>query len=254
MRDRVIAGLLAANAVYSSANAIPLNLLHNNHADCGALALPFAAIRFGRGWWFGGKYALVSFEVTILAASAWALTGGGRAITPRVETTMHLASWAVGMAAFAAFFVRCADIEATGYNTATQSEAETTNDDGSRLGPADDLDDFGIEAQAGAIKRFERGRAAYDALVQQMLQVWTGALGVAILQWLHLRWRHARAMQRWHRMAAATAAGEAADEWADTRRSGWRAERRALDAQREGYAEVARPLAPYVVVFFLFGV
>lgn len=47
--------LAAANAVYSSANVIPLLKLHTGIANCGQLVLSFEMIRFGRAWWFLGK-------------------------------------------------------------------------------------------------------------------------------------------------------------------------------------------------------
>jgi hypothetical protein len=56
MRDRIVVGLMMANAVYSTANTIPLNELRTGVVNCGRMALSFEAIRFGRAWWFCGKY------------------------------------------------------------------------------------------------------------------------------------------------------------------------------------------------------
>lgn len=55
MRVRIILGLVLTNAVYSSANVIPLNLLQTGAINCGRLALSSADIRFGRAWWLCGK-------------------------------------------------------------------------------------------------------------------------------------------------------------------------------------------------------
>ena len=52
MRDRILIGLMLTNAVYSIANAIPLNALRTGVVDCGRLSMSFDAIRFGRAWWF----------------------------------------------------------------------------------------------------------------------------------------------------------------------------------------------------------
>jgi len=49
-RARIIVGLMMANAVYSTANAIPLNALLTGVVDCGRLAISFDTIRFGRAW------------------------------------------------------------------------------------------------------------------------------------------------------------------------------------------------------------
>jgi hypothetical protein len=46
MRDRIVVGLMMANAEYSTANAIPLNALRTGVVDCGHLAMSFDAIRF----------------------------------------------------------------------------------------------------------------------------------------------------------------------------------------------------------------
>ena len=79
MRDRIVIGLMLANALvsllffvnlsclrglmrdflhvvqYSAGNAVPLNGLKTGTTDCGELALSFTSIRLGRCWWFGGK-------------------------------------------------------------------------------------------------------------------------------------------------------------------------------------------------------
>lgn len=47
LRDRILVGLIASNAVYSSANCIPLNLLGTQVKNCGQLLLSFETIRFG---------------------------------------------------------------------------------------------------------------------------------------------------------------------------------------------------------------
>lgn len=52
IRDRVILGLMTANAVYSSANTMPLTMLKTGPEDCGQRVLSFDTIRFGRAWWF----------------------------------------------------------------------------------------------------------------------------------------------------------------------------------------------------------
>jgi hypothetical protein len=56
MRDRIVVGLMMANTVYSTANAIPLQSLLTGISTCGQLALSIDMIRFGRAWWFCGKY------------------------------------------------------------------------------------------------------------------------------------------------------------------------------------------------------
>jgi hypothetical protein len=55
MRDRIVVGLMMANAVFSMANTIPLNALRTGVVDCGRLVMSFDAILIGRSWWFCGK-------------------------------------------------------------------------------------------------------------------------------------------------------------------------------------------------------
>lgn len=120
------------------------------------------------------------------------------------------------------------------------------------LSPSDDADDDTVGIAAS--RRFDAGRKAYDALVQQMLQVWIGFLVLAVLSWAHLRRSYARLLARSHALAQHTTASEAADAWAQTRRAEWRAMCDVARLQREAYAGVARPLEPYVWVLIAFGV
>lgn len=113
MRDRVIIGLLLFNAIYASANAIPLNHLSADFRTCGTFTLSALSIRFGRAWWFCGKYGILAFELFILGASIWALTRGARAVPLRVEAAMHALCVLVGVIAFVGFYLRCAQMNTT---------------------------------------------------------------------------------------------------------------------------------------------
>jgi hypothetical protein len=115
MRDRIVVGLMLANAVYSTANTIPLNVLRTGVVDCGRLAMSFDAIRAGRAWWFCGKYGIVSFELLILGTSIRALHRGTSVVPWRAEATLYLACCALAAVAFIVFYVLCASINADGY-------------------------------------------------------------------------------------------------------------------------------------------
>jgi hypothetical protein len=135
-RDRIVVGLMLANAVYSTANAIPVDALRTGVVDCGRLAMSFDTIRFGRAWWFCGKYGLVGFELFILGASIRALLRGMTAVPPCAEAAIHAACCALALLAFTVFYVLCASINTEGYTTATEYEVYTnawnhasTNDD-----------------------------------------------------------------------------------------------------------------------------
>jgi len=49
-RFRVIIGLMIANAVYSMANTIPMDLLETGIDDCGEFTMSSADRAFGRAW------------------------------------------------------------------------------------------------------------------------------------------------------------------------------------------------------------
>lgn len=126
MWHRIVVGLMLSNAVYSTANTIPLNALHTGIVDCGRLAMSFDAIRFGRALWFCGKYGLVSFELFILGASIRAFLRGASATIPRwAEAAMHMACWTCAFVAFAVFYSLCSGINTRGYDANTENEAYT---------------------------------------------------------------------------------------------------------------------------------
>jgi serine/threonine protein kinase len=247
MRDRIIVGLMLANAVYSTANTIPLNALRTGVLDCGRMAMSFDAKTFGRAWWFCGKYGLVGFELFVLGASIRAMLYGASSVRPRVEAILHVACCAMAILAFAVFYVLCADINADGYNETTENELYTNSYN--HAGANDDLDD---DQPSAASLEFQRGRDEYIDLLRNMLIAWDVFAGLAIGLWAVLRILHRHALQTLRTEAATAEQAEANDEWFDTRRSAWKARRRLLEARREAFNEVAKPLEPYIAVFVLF--
>jgi hypothetical protein len=248
MRDRIVVGLMLTNTVYSTANAIPLNALRSGVVDCGRLAMSFDAIRVGRAWWFCGKYGLVGFELLILGSSIRAMYRSMSAVPWRAEVAMHAACCAVAVTAFAVFYNLCARINADGYDLSRENEAYTNAYNHASVN--DDLDDD--EPSASASLTYQSARDAYDNLVRDMLLVWDGVVVVAVGLWIVLRLLHRHALQALRSVAAGTAHAEANDEWAGTRRSAWKARQRFLEARREAFNEVAKPLEPYIFVFVLF--
>lgn len=77
LRDRVVLTVMVANAIYSSANMIPENLLKDGAVGCGEAALSFATIRFGRSWWFCGKVRFVSCLFSSISLCGCALISFG---------------------------------------------------------------------------------------------------------------------------------------------------------------------------------
>eukprot|EP00035_Acanthoeca_spectabilis_P007620 m.139478 g.139478 ORF g.139478 m.139478 type:complete len:1141 (-) comp14018_c0_seq2:130-3552(-) len=251
IRDRIVVGMMLANVVYSIGSCIPVNLL-SAQSNSETYHLPTDTVRIGRAWWFGGKYSLVCFELYIIAASLRALVAGVGGVRPWVEAALHVACSLVGAAAFTAFFLESQEIQAGGYNSATEEESMSAA--WAHFSPDDDVNDDGwtVGAEAGA--RFTHGRQRYDALVSTMLWVFNGLLGVTVLAWAGLRLAYRRAVRRWRLKADAIVHEEEQDVWRETRRSEWASRLQLAELQREGYVEIAAPLQPYVLVFLLFGI
>ena len=77
---------------------------------------------------------------------------------------------------------------------------------------------------------------------------------MAVVLWVVLRVMYLYALRMLRTNDVAAAQAEAADVWADTRRSAWLARRRLLQARREAFNEVAKPLEPYIAVFVVFSI
>lgn len=186
------------------------------------------------------------FEVFILGASLWASTVGSASISTRTEAVLHALCAAGATAAFLVFYIRCGEINAGGYNAHTLDIALTGTY--ARGSPTDDMDDD--SPQTIASHTFESSRDEYDDLVRSMLLAWDAVVGLAILLWMALRVRHHRTVRAYTEELDASRRQEADDEWADTRRSEWRAERRLVQARQAAFEEIAAPLELYVAGWF----
>jgi hypothetical protein len=195
-----------------------------------------------------GKYGLVSYELLIVGASIHAVLRRQSPISLPFEASLHITCIVAAMTAFAVFYVFSGHIQRAGYNNDIQHAAivNTYN----HLRNDDDFND--IAPDIAASHRFQNERDAYDELVRWMLMVWDFLVCAALLLWVVLRIVHYDAMRALRVEAAAEAFAEATDEWAATRRSAWGARRQLLNARREAFDTVVKPLEPYVVVFIIF--
>jgi hypothetical protein len=250
LRSRIIIGLMMSNIVYSIANAIPVAMLQTSANNCGRTSLSYITIRFGRAWWFAGKYALIFFELFILGVAAWALKCGLGTLGVHREALSHFICVMVGVGVFIGFFVRSGQIESDGYNAATQAEVQSNAF--SYLGGNDDLD--GDEPQIAASQKYSTARNEYDTLVQQMLQVWIAFLGMSILLWFYLRWTFARLTKSWLLTLSEAEEQWNRELWASDQQGERQTKRRFLELTKESYDELFRPLEPFVAVFIAFGI
>ena len=250
LRNRILFNLMIANAVYSSANAIPISLYSTDIGSCGELVMSFSAIQFGRAWWFGGKYAIVFLEMLILGWSTVALTLGERSLPWRWEFALHATCAVGGLAAFVGFYVSVGRIERHGYNAATQT-AEHSNSY-THLNADDDAND--VNPAAAASTTWTAAHSEYNRVLQTMLQVWVGFLCLSIVMWIYLRRLFVRLLASWQvRLSEAETAWDR-DLWAPHQQGERATKLRLLTISKDAYEELARPLEPFVVVFILFGI
>ena len=190
----------------------------------------------------------MSFELFIVGASIRALLLGQSAVPPCAEAALHTTCAVIAVTAFAAFYVMCASINAAGYNIETENEAFTNSYDHSSMD--DDMDDSFPATEAST--RFLNARNDYDSLVREMLLGWNVVVCVAVILWCLLRLTHKLVV--WELLARKKAMErlEATDVWVNTRQSTWRAKYRLMEARREAFADLAKPLELYIAVFVLF--
>eukprot|EP00035_Acanthoeca_spectabilis_P028292 m.469958 g.469958 ORF g.469958 m.469958 type:complete len:813 (+) comp29261_c0_seq1:117-2555(+) len=250
IQGRIIVGLMVANAIYSSANMIPTNLYHTGTTDCGRNVLSFPEIRFGRAWWFCGKFALGACEVVMMCVSLRVLHSGPSSIRFGAEMGMQLVCLVVGISAFTVFYTESVSINNAGYNSQTLTLAQTNTYN--YLSLEDDQDDDTIDVTAA--QQYETARDRYDSLTQAMLQIWLGLLGLAVALWLCLRVAFARLVSKWKTAERAAQAQWDRDLWSSDDAGARLIKQRVLDLMRKGYDDVAKPLEPYIAVFVAFGV
>jgi hypothetical protein len=250
LRNRILLNLMVANAVYSSANAIPFSIYSTSIESCGELVMSFGTIRFGRAWWLGGKYSMVFLELFILGWSTFALTFGEKHLPWRWEFALHTACVLGGLAAFVGFYVRVGQIERDGYNAATQSQVHS--DSYTHLNADDDAND--VSPAAAASRTWTAAHTEYNTVLQTMLRVWDAFLVVAIVVWLYLRRLFARLLAAWRVRLSEAEAVWNRDLWAPHQQGERATKLRFLTISKETYEELARPLEPFVFVFILFGI
>ena len=191
----------------------------------------------------------MSFELFILSASIRSLHRGASVMPRWAEVMMHVACCAVAALAFGVFYALCVRVNVNGYNTSKENEAYTNTFN--HVSANDDLDDDVPSITASLA--FQNARDSYDNLVRDMLVTWDIVVGVAMGMWILLRASHLHGRVRaLHIEAAAATEAEENDVWRNTRRNAWRLRRCLLEARREAFNEVAKPLEPYIIVFVVF--
>lgn len=238
MRDRVVIGLLLSNALYSAGSAVPVHELYTDINICGEAALSFEVQVIGRACWFCGKYGILAFEWIILATSIQALLRGSARVAWVHEATMYMVAVASAVTAFVVFYVQAGIIHGDGYNHATQQEAFTNAYDHTNLD--DELDDTTPAKTAAA--RYDAADEEYNKLVRRMLIAWAVLFAVALALWVVLRTMNWKLMRALRIAQVNLNTAQAADEWKATRSSQWQAERLFLEAQKQAFADVARPM------------
>ena len=140
----------------------------------------------------------------------------------------------MSMLAFVYFYIRAGRIQANGFNDETQAEATSGAQNHASI--TDDLDDD--EAGSNAALRFASAQAEYDHVIQSMLQMWLGFLGLAIVMWIALRLVLRAKLSQWRVILAERQEEWARDLWAPTQTNEVINRRRLVHLMREGYVFV----------------
>jgi hypothetical protein len=235
--------MFIATAIFSLANTVGYNSVKPFPPPnpCGGFSNDNSpdTIAFGQGLWFGGKFAMVTYEFFIMAVSVNALRTGATAMSRRNEIGAHCVCAAVGFLFFTLYFVTVRRLKSE--EAAMMQEVRTATS----LAQANKL----------ATKLDQRVREDGDWIMTGM-QAWCGLLGVVLAAWGYLRYLFTQLLAEWEDGLKEASADWDRDLWVnDEYNRGQRAKKRLLlDVRKEALAEVAKPLEPYIVVFIAFGI
>ena len=220
-RERILVGVFVGNLIYSAVNLVPIAVEKTGNNDCGEPTIGSAEGQaWTRGLWFWGKYTMVAYELFVIYASVVALRTGSINMPWVHERRIHAGCVAVGIAGFCGFYF-----------------------------PA--LRHYGAYLAATDYAPQQAALDSYDGLVQSVVQIWLGLLGLMLLVWTYQRLLFRELLTE---IRAATDLAEEAlmNSVFDGKRPA--KSRELLAYRKQGFYEMARPLEAYIAVFILFGV
>ena len=239
MRERIILGLTLSSAVYSAMCMAPLQAFN---PDCThiASASDLALVRI---WWFAAKFAVVGYEIFILAASVFLLKTGKVALSTSAEVSAHCAIVAIflGISTFAGIAYRNLVLA---FETATAQLQE--------LEANQTLNASSTSIDA-ARHHQETTQRAYALFLSTLARAWLGLFAVALGMWVYMQFGVLRSFERQWDDEYVTAAGDwARNHWSAADKPVVALKKRLLALQKIVVTEVIGPLEPYVFVFLVF--
>ena len=241
LAGRMLAGVLCSNAIFAVSDVVPANAVRTAGPLCGfnlvaprltddaAACLPGAVM-------FLGVYASACYELLMVLVSIAVLeTGRADPLHRGVEAAGHLGCVLAGVVAGAAYYGRCAALQA--------EMAALVAAHGDRSPAAWN--------STTAAARYDRLGEAYDGLPGVLWGVALAPVGLALAGWGRQQWLAARYLRELAAADAATRALNAGDLGLDR---GVDTRARLREGLREAVAEVVAPLQPYVVVIFAFAI
>eukprot|EP00040_Diaphanoeca_grandis_P013372 m.67580 g.67580 ORF g.67580 m.67580 type:complete len:417 (-) comp23837_c0_seq1:81-1331(-) len=224
-RERIVVGLTVANALYSIMCIVPLSLNYPE-PSCRSV-VPAQHNHYMRMAWFAWKFAIVCYEIFIVAFSTFAMRSSNpiKSFSKRVEVFAHALCWIVALAVLigACFTIRPIVTEWV-------------------LLDKDETHGLHLACDRACII------LKYVKIVAILTQAWLCLFCVAIVMWLVMRfWVLRKLRQDW--LLSYVSANK---QWSKDFASIPKVKESLIRIQKENFEEVALPLERYVWVFIMF--
>eukprot|EP00041_Stephanoeca_diplocostata_P022690 m.543638 g.543638 ORF g.543638 m.543638 type:complete len:398 (-) comp22130_c0_seq9:3815-5008(-) len=244
LQDRIVLGLMMANIIFSVGSAVPT--WYVDLTSCAHL-VAIGNDGWQRGLWFGGKYAMVFYEILIVAVSVHALKVGKSTISRRLEVFAHCTCWLIGLGVFLAWFMESKPLVAK-YVEVLQPFSTYYDEHANGNLTKDEITH--LERLRAHTAHYDDG--VYRTLLMMFLRVWLAPFFLLILLWLTSRYLYTRTVQYGRREIV-----EHDRDWSqhgciDPDLPEVIVRRRLLEIRCDAYKEIVRPLDPYVLVFLIF--
>eukprot|EP00041_Stephanoeca_diplocostata_P015246 m.290021 g.290021 ORF g.290021 m.290021 type:complete len:433 (-) comp19974_c2_seq8:1565-2863(-) len=238
LRDRILAGLFVANAIYSFGNLVPVE-----YDACTRYGSLPGLNRLGtfsghRALWFAGKYMIVSYEMFIMGASVVAFRVGVSSWSVWKEVAAHCTCVGTGLVSFIVFMALTVPTERSRRRAKIFVSVQNLTD----------------SEKEQWMSLVHEADARYNDIEKTMIQTWLGFLVVALILWITSRMYYWYTVRQWRQDYVIQQRQWDRDLWAPENASQLLQKHRLVQLQREAYANIARPLEPYVAVFVVFAI
>jgi len=238
LRERIIAGLAIANALYAFICIIPLQYYK---ADCTSL-IDISVTGTFRIVWFGTKYLVCCYENFIIFVTIYVLLRGGKEQIPKaVEIAAHVVCWVSAVAVIIPSSIRAQAIIKPWKALQDQMGAIANDPSQDETFKLLNYESFIYEEQ-------------WNTLISAITDGWFVVFGLALLSWVIMRIILWQKQKDWM-----TAYNFRSKQW---ERDNWEnsdqdvrlmhQQKTLLNMERQSYRDIAEPLERYVFVFLMF--